>query len=325
IRILNLSFGASPASHYWDDPVNQAVMAVWKKGIIVVVAAGNGGPGPMTVGVPANVPYVITVGAMTDNYTPDDRSDDRLATFSAAGPTVEGFVKPELVAPGGHMLGQMPPYAWLPLDHPKYVQQVNHDFTMSGTSQAAAVVSGVLALMLEKEPSLKPDEAKCRVMASARRALRDDGTPAYSLFQQGAGLVDAVAAVKESVVDCANRGLNIKDDLAGDKHYAGPSGVDEKGTYYLVDRKGKRLSGPGFEWTQGSLWRNGTLWPEGSLWNDGALWNQGVAWNGKNSSITGSLWNQGSVWPEGSLWPEGAVWPEGLTRAISTSAWVDTE
>jgi len=144
IRILNLSFGAPPASHYWDDPVNQAVMAAWKRGIIVVVAAGNGGPDPMTVGIPGNVPYVITVGAMTDNFTPDDRTDDKLATFSAAGPTFEGFVKPDLLAPGGHMLGQMPPYAWLPLEHPKYVHHVNDYFTMSGTSQATAVVSGVL-------------------------------------------------------------------------------------------------------------------------------------------------------------------------------------
>ena len=100
IRILNLSFGAPARSHYWDDPVNQAVMAAWEKGIIVVVAAGNRGPGPMTVGVPGNVPYVITVGAMTDSYTPYDTSDDRLTSFSAAGPTFEGFVKPDLVAPG---------------------------------------------------------------------------------------------------------------------------------------------------------------------------------------------------------------------------------
>ena len=59
----------------------------------------------MTIGVPGNVPYVITVGAMTDNHTPSDVSDDRLASFSAAGPTYEGFVKPEVLAPGGHVLG----------------------------------------------------------------------------------------------------------------------------------------------------------------------------------------------------------------------------
>ena len=62
----------------------------------------------MTIGVPGNVPYVITVGAMSDDCNPGDAADDFLTSFSAAGPTLEGFVKPELVAPGGHMLGLMP-------------------------------------------------------------------------------------------------------------------------------------------------------------------------------------------------------------------------
>ncbi len=70
IRVLNLSLSAEPLSHYWDDPLNQAVMAAWEAGIIVVASAGNRGPDPMTVGVPGNVPYVITVGAVSDNYTP---------------------------------------------------------------------------------------------------------------------------------------------------------------------------------------------------------------------------------------------------------------
>ena len=98
IRVLNLSFSAPPQSYYWDDPLNQAVMRVWQAGIVVVAAAGNAGPGPFTIGAPGNVPYVITVGAMSDNYTPGNGNDDVLASFSAAGPTVEGFVKPDLVA-----------------------------------------------------------------------------------------------------------------------------------------------------------------------------------------------------------------------------------
>src|SRR5882724_1762472 len=104
IRVLNLSFGAPPQSNYWDDPLNQAVMAAWHAGIVVVASAGNEGPKPMTIGVPGNVPYVITAGALTDNYTPYNGTDDRLASFSSTGPTFEGFVKPELVAPGGHMV-----------------------------------------------------------------------------------------------------------------------------------------------------------------------------------------------------------------------------
>ena len=70
IRVLNLSFSAPPHSYYWDDPLNQAVMRAWQAGIVVVASAGNTGPSPMSVGVPGNVPYIITVGAMSDNYTP---------------------------------------------------------------------------------------------------------------------------------------------------------------------------------------------------------------------------------------------------------------
>jgi subtilisin family serine protease len=91
IRVLNLSFGAQPQSYYWDDPLNQAVMAVWRAGIVVVAAAGNEGPDPMTIDIPGNVPYVITVGALTDNYTPYDGTDDRLASFSSTGPTFKAY------------------------------------------------------------------------------------------------------------------------------------------------------------------------------------------------------------------------------------------
>ena len=95
IRVLNLAFQGRAMTHYWDDPINQAVMAAWDAGIAVVVSAGNSGPEPMTLGAPANVPYVITVGAMTDAYTPSDEMDDYVAP-SSFGPTLEGFAKPEI-------------------------------------------------------------------------------------------------------------------------------------------------------------------------------------------------------------------------------------
>ncbi len=64
IRVLNLSLDGPPAAPYWYDPLGQAVMRAWQAGITVVAAAGNRGPSPMTIGVPGNVPYVITVGAI---------------------------------------------------------------------------------------------------------------------------------------------------------------------------------------------------------------------------------------------------------------------
>src|SRR4029453_15344710 len=140
IRVLNCSFSAKPRSHYWDDPLNQAIMRAWQAGIVVVASAGNAGPDAMSVGVPGNVPYVVTVGAMTDSNTPALSTDDKLASFSSAGPTVEGFVKPDLVAPGGHMIGVMSGDAYLAQAYPSYRVGSTY-FRMSGTSQAAAVVS----------------------------------------------------------------------------------------------------------------------------------------------------------------------------------------
>ncbi|MGB5174791.1 MAG: S8 family peptidase, partial [Thermoanaerobaculia bacterium] len=163
IRVVNLSFSAEPRSYYWDDPLNQAVMRLWQAGIVVVASAGNRGPEAMTIGVPGNVPYVITVGAMTDNFTPRDPADDLLTAFSSTGPTVEGFVKPEVVAPGGHVKGLMATSTELAVTHPEFHDGANY-FVMSGTSQAAAVVTGVVALMLHQSPFLTPDEVKFRLM-----------------------------------------------------------------------------------------------------------------------------------------------------------------
>ena len=88
IRIINMSLSAPVKSHYWDDPLNQAVMRAWAEGIVVVAAAGNKGPDPMSIGVPGNNPYVITVGALSDARTPSDWQDDYVPSFSATGPNL---------------------------------------------------------------------------------------------------------------------------------------------------------------------------------------------------------------------------------------------
>lgn len=287
IRVLNLSFGATPRSHYWDDPLNRAVMKAWQAGIAVVASAGNGGPTPQTITVPGNVPYVITVGAMTDNYTPADPSDDRLASFSATGPTYEGFVKPEVVAPGGHLWSLMSTQARIAQEHPTYQNDGDY-FTMSGTSQAAAVVSGAVALLLQNEPRLTPDEVKCKLMASARSAVDPAGNNAYSVFQQGAGLIHAYDARYETRLDCANRGLDIQKDLDGTEHYRGPAQQQADGGYYLATNPNER-------WDQGYAWDQGYLWRKSA--DDDATWSQGYLWR---KSVDDAPWDAGSSTAEGS-------------------------
>jgi subtilisin family serine protease len=305
IRVLNCSFSAPPQSHYWDDPLAQAVMKAWQAGIVVVASAGNTGPNPMTIGVPGNVPYVITVGAMTDNYTPSNGSDDKLASFSAAGPTVEGFVKPDLVAPGGHVWAFMPTGSHIAQSHPAYRNDGDY-FMMSGTSQAAAVVSGVAALVLQKNPSFTPDDVKCALMSGARPATRADGTLAYGVFQQGAGVVDPYAAAYAIPNGCANAALDLAADLAGTQRFGGPAWRDANGRYYVLEQ-------PGYEW-------NGTYsGASGYPWSNGYPWSSGYPWS------DGYPWSNGYPWSSGYPWSNGYPWSSGLVEPAAINAWVDQE
>jgi subtilisin family serine protease len=323
IRVMNLSLSGPPHSFYWQDPLNQAVMAAWKAGIVVVVAAGNAGPKPMTIGVPGNVPYVITVGAVTDNYYPLQPSQYRLAAFSSAGPTYEGFVKPEVVAMGGHILAYAPNNGTLAEEFPQWVHLPYDDFTMSGTSMAAAVTTGVVALMLEVSPSLTPDDVKCRLMSGAHPAVKSDGTLAYTVFQQGSGLVDAHDAVYSTASGCANQGLNVVADLYGGQHFGGRANYNPStGQYYITAT------------TQGGSSSSGLLGGVGGLigglastvstvplvgpvlgrllWGVEAL-GDGLLWTGGYSSASGYTWSSGYPWSSGYTWSSGYPWSSGYT------------
>jgi serine protease AprX len=261
IRVLNLSFGAEPRSHYWDDPLNQAVMRLWQAGVVVVASSGNTGPDPMTVNVPGNVPYVITVGAMSDNYTPHDGTDDLLASFSSAGPTYEGFVKPDIVAPGGHVVARMSPNTHIAQLHGS-MSSSQRRFAMSGTSQAAAVVSGVAALMLQDDPTLTPDDVKCRLMSTARPALYD-GLPAYSVFQQGAGIVNARRRGATAARPAAPTRVWISWPTSPAPCISEGRRTRTNGNFYLMqgDTDGyaydEAVEGDGYTWSQGYTWSAG--------------------------------------------------------------------
>jgi serine protease AprX len=311
IRVVNMSFGATAQSYYWNDPLNKAVMKLWQAGIVVVASAGNDGPYAQSITVPGNVPYVITVGAMTDNYSRSNAADDRLASFSSTGPTYEGFVKPEIVAPGGHVRGVMNNRDQeIPNAHPEFHEDGNY-FTMSGTSQAAAVVSGTVALMLQAQPSLTPNQVKCKLMSSARAAIDSSGKLAYTVFQQGAGQINAYAAVLNPYTSCANVGLDIAADLAGTKHFGGPARQKTDGTFYVVDASGNTIN------QQGYLWNNGYLWNQGYLWSNGYIWSNGYLWN------NGYLWSNSYVWNNGTLWNQSFV--PSTTSVSGVNHWVDQE
>ena len=311
IRVINLSFSTSPSSYYWDDPMNQAVMALWREGIVVVASAGNTGPLPMSIGAPGNVPYIITVGAMTDSVTPDDWTDDTLAWFSSTGPTVEAFIKPDIVAPGGHIRGLMDANHQVAKARPHFHDGDSY-YTMSGTSQSTAVVSGAVALLLEAEPWLTPDLVKCKLISTARTATDANGAPVYSAFQQGAGMVDAEAAVAGNHYECANQSLDIDADIFGTAHFQGRARQNDAGEFYVPGMNGRVWDG-NYEAGDGHVWGDGLIWNDGLIWGDGLIWNDGL------------IWGDGLIWNDGLIWGDGLIWNDGHTKPVSINDWVRQE
>jgi hypothetical protein len=278
----------------------------------------------MTIGVPGNVPYVVTVGAVTDNYYPMQPSQYKLTSFSSAGPTWEGFVKPEVVAMGGHILAYAPNNGTLAQEFPQWVLLPWDDFKMSGTSMAAAVTSGVVALMLEVSPSLTPDQVKCRLMSSARPAVKSDGTLAYTVFQQGSGLVNAHDAVYSTASGCANQGLNVVADLYYGKHFGGRANYNRQtGQYYIMatttntsTSSGGLLGGLGG--LIGGLANTVSQVPLVGGVLGGLLWGveqlgDGLLWSGGYSSSSGYTWSSGYPWSSGYTWSSGYPWSSGYT------------
>jgi subtilisin family serine protease len=237
IRVLNLSFAQMPRWPYWEDPVNQAVLRAWAAGITVVAAAGNEGPEPMTIGSPGNLPYIITVGAVTDSWTPETRDDDYVPDFSSRGPTPSGHIKPDIVALGGHITGLIQPESALVQEQPEDILATG-EYVSTGSSQAAALVSGMVALLLQLEPELSPDDVKCKLISSAEPAINRDGRLAYSPFQQGHGYVTAPRMVTLGQTGCANTDLDLQMDIDNRNHFYGPAIVGEGGIASLPGLEG---------------------------------------------------------------------------------------
>nr|MDQ2687026.1 S8 family serine peptidase [Armatimonadota bacterium] len=230
IRVLNLSLGHPVGESCQTDPLCLAAEAAWQSGITVVCAAGNAGRSQTTVDAsnsdnegygtaygsiesPGNDPYVITVGAtkrtlLADGVTTDpNRADDKVATYSSRGPSRLDFVlKPDLVAPGNRVISldvnhstlenaygatnhvPVSAYASGPVSGDS-----NAYYTLSGTSMAAPVVAGAAALLLQANPLLTPDTIKARLMVSADKITRPDGTSDPCTY--GAGYVNIPAAL----------------------------------------------------------------------------------------------------------------------------------
>lgn len=318
IKVLNLSFSATPTSYYWDDPINLAVMRAWQAGIFVVAAVGNKGPEAMTVGVPGNNPYILTTGAVSDNYTPGNVSDDFVTRFSSAGPTIEGFPKPEIVAPGGHIQGLMHEKSYIVDTYGIYTRAADdtgiedsenewsdesyHEkyFALSGSSQSTAIISGVAALMLQNDPSLSPDDIKCKLMVTARLAVNDNDELAFSIFQQGSGLVDAIAAIDSEVSGCGNTGLDINKELHEDANFVGPVQYDEDtGEFFIPNIPELNWNGA---YTSAQLWGNTRFMSNAQLWGNTRFMSDAQLWGNTRFMSDAQLWGNTRFMSDSQLW-----------------------
>jgi serine protease AprX len=167
IRVVNLSLSSTEAESYRTDPLDAAVEAAHFSGIVVVAAAGNRGGAAGAAGyAPGNDPFAISVGAIDDRAT-SSRFDDLPTGWSTLGTTQDGFAKPEIAAPGAHIVSTLAGGSAFSSACPACVVDNNY-IRLGGTSMAAGVVSGVAALMLEIHPDWTPDEVKSTMLATAR-------------------------------------------------------------------------------------------------------------------------------------------------------------
>ena len=188
IRVLNLSLSSGSPLPYQIDPLAQALEALWTRGIVVVVPAGNDGPGAGTVSSPGNDPVLLTVGALDENGT-SDRSDDSVASFSARGLAAQDIAKPDLIAPGAHLVSLRAPKSAVDAANPGSRVAASY-FRGSGTSMSTALTTGVVADLLSARPQLSPDQVKAILTGSTYQepALSDASSA-------GTGGLDAVAAL----------------------------------------------------------------------------------------------------------------------------------
>ena len=186
IKVLSMSLGTQAKRLSSNDAMIRGVEALWDRGVTVVVAAGNSGPQPSTITSPGVSSKVITVGAADDKRTPDI-SDDTIAEFSSRGP-VGMRIKPDVVAPGVKVVSVNTDKEYKSGQR-NILSPVPYT-TMSGTSVATPIVSGSVALLLEKNPSWTPNQIKKVLMDNAIPIVKDANA-------EGRGIIDLEKIIRD--------------------------------------------------------------------------------------------------------------------------------
>jgi serine protease AprX len=305
IRVLNMSFGTDGVQDYVLDPLAFAAEQAWHKGIVVVVAVGNEGFGTGKVNNPAYDPYLIAVGSNTANGTATT-ADDVVSSFSNDG---DGTRNPDVVAPGDQVVSLRSSGSYLDKTYPQ-ARIGDRLFRGSGTSQAAAVVSGAAALLVQQRPTATPDQIKALLMGTA------NAIPNATAAQQGSGLVDLAEARTAPTPNAVQRftvstGLGSLELARGSVHVT----VGTRQVRGEVDVRGRAFDVR--TWAAGL--RNGTNW-SGMSWS-GMSWS-GMSWSGM--SWSGMSWS-GMSW-SGMSW-SGMSWSGMSWSGMSWSgmSWSGTD
>jgi serine protease AprX len=322
IRVLNLSYGTNSTQSYTLDPLAYAAEVAWRQGIVVVAAAGNSGyqrgSGAQGLADPAYDPYIIGVGG-SDSLGTATVKDDLVGAFSASA-TGGTDKTPDFVAPGAHFQGLRVPGSYIDVTHPE--GRINDRyFRGSGTSQAAAVVSGAVALILQKYPGATPDQVKA-FLANSAFAL------AGSKKAQGDGEIQLAPMLSKSLpwarqVFTPATGTGSLELARGTDHLTRDSVVltgeqDIMGMPFAAPAMAS-LETSAKSWS-GGTW-NGQTW-SGASWS-GSSWSaaswSAASWSAASwsaASWSGSSWS-GASWSAAS-W-SGASWSDASWSGASLS------
>ena len=290
IRVANFSLHSATPGHFVNNPLDQAVEKLWFSGVFVVAAAGNfgvaGQPVPMGY-APGNDPFVLTVGAVDLGGT-IGLGDDSAAPFSAYGYTYDGFLKPDIAAPGRYMVGPVPPTGTLVAEKPLNVTTRGY-IQLSGTSFAAPVAAGAAQSILVRHPTWTPDQIKGALLATAKKA------PNAAPKSLGSGEVSAARA--SALLSPPNPNLALNQFLVSD-----PNGG----------------STPVFGWaTWEDKVKSSAVW-DAATWSD-ATWTDATWTDATWSDATWSdaTWTD-ATWTDGAL--EDATWSDTAEGDASATA-----
>jgi serine protease AprX len=324
IKVLNLSYGTDSTLRREQNPLTAAVENAWKAGIVVVVAAGNTG-GEITS--PAIDFNPIVVGA-TDTVGTTTPADDTLSTFSS----VTGMTNRRLdvLAPGRSLVSLRNPGSYVDGKYPA-ARIDDRFFKGSGTSQAAAVVSGAAALLIQRYPTATPAAIKATLMARGLRLrnVKDTGAKAldigaavtepivssspYYFPADGTGSLEAARGSFHVTLGTDTVPLQGENDLFGPFDTVAWAAASRAGTAWQGgDWMGRPWTGAGWgtaaggqEHWSGRAW-SGRAW-SGRAWSDiawsGATWN-GRAWSSTTAAADG-IW-AGATWQSGP-WLSGTA------------------